>query len=66
VKSLSLAIEIDGISHEGKDLYDGERQLYLENLGLRVYRIKDSDLNKRVNNVMKDLEEYIIEEFGIK
>lgn len=38
---LMLAIEIDGISHAGKEKYDSERQTKLEKLGVRFLRFDD-------------------------
>jgi very-short-patch-repair endonuclease len=64
VKTLGLAIEIDGSSHDNKEDYDAERQAYLENLGLRVYRINDLDVKRNLSAVMTDLENYIVCEYG--
>ena len=64
VKSLSLVIEIDGSSHDNKQEYDLARQTYLEDLGLRVYRIKDAQVKKNINLVMKELEDYIVSEYS--
>ncbi|MDY7394470.1 endonuclease domain-containing protein [Aureibaculum sp. 2210JD6-5] len=65
IKSLSLIIEIDGSSHMGKEDYDAKRQLFLENLGLKFYRIEDVMVKRDLGNVMMGLEEYIIKECGI-
>jgi very-short-patch-repair endonuclease len=64
VKSLGLVVEIDGTSHEGKAFYDGKRQLFLENLGLRVFRIRDIDVKIQIHKVLKELEDYIVGEYG--
>ncbi len=64
VKTLGLVIEIDGSSHENKEEYDKKREDYLTSLGLRVYKISDSRIKHDLNNVMMELEKYIIEEFG--
>jgi very-short-patch-repair endonuclease len=66
VKTLGLVIEIDGSSHDVKIEYDAERQLYLENLGLNVYRIADIDVKKNPDIVMMDLENYIIQKYAEK
>lgn len=66
VKTLGLVIEIDGSSHDSKAEYDAERQQYLENLGLKVYRIADIDVKKDIGGVMRGLENYIIQEFAGK
>jgi very-short-patch-repair endonuclease len=66
VKTLGLVVEIDGNSHDNKAEYDAKRQLYLENLGLKVYRIQDIDVKKNLSIVMLKLEKYIVEEYGEK
>ncbi len=61
---LKFAIEVDGISHHSvvKQIYDKERQKYLESYGIRFIRITDEELvgntNKafdRIENAMKEL-----------
>lgn len=64
VKSLGLIIEIDGSSHDDKQEYDNMREEFLNNLGLHVYRISDFRVKHDLDNVMKELEHYIIQEFG--
>lgn len=63
VKNLGLAIEVDGWSHNTKIIYDEVRQKYLESLGLKVFRTTDFDVKNNLSVVMKDLEEFIIENF---
>lgn len=64
IKSLGIVIEIDGSSHNDKEEYDGKRQQFLESLDLKVYRISDFRVKNDLLNVMKELEEYIIEYFA--
>ncbi len=64
VKTLGLVVEIDGSSHDDKVEYDRIREEYLVSLGLRVYRIRDSDVKTNLEQVMRELEEYIIKEYG--
>lgn len=64
VKSLGLVIEIDGSSHDEKEVYDGTRQEYLEALGLLVFRISDFDVRNNLGWVMKELEDFIIAHYG--
>jgi very-short-patch-repair endonuclease len=64
VKTLGLVIEIDGSSHNNKEEYDQKREEYLLSFGLKVYRISDFRVKHDLNNVMKELEEYIVLEFG--
>jgi very-short-patch-repair endonuclease len=64
VKTLGLVIEIDGSSHNSKEEYDKKTEEYLLSLGLKVYRISDSRIKHDLTNVMNELEEYIVLEFG--
>ncbi len=64
IKCLGLVIEIDGSSHNNKEEYDQKREDYLISLGLKVYRISDLRVKHDLNNVMIELEKYIVEEFG--
>ena len=64
VKPLGLIIEIDGSSHNEKEEYDQKREDYFISLGLKVYRISDLRVKHDLNNVMMELEKYIIEEYG--
>lgn len=64
VKSLGLVIEIDGSSHDHKEIYDAMREDFLKNLDLHVYRISDFRVKHDLDAVMTELEAYIIQEFG--
>lgn len=64
VKSLGLVIEIDGSSHIGKEDYDAKREAYLLELGLLVYRISDTDVKYQLGIVMRQLEEFILQNFS--
>jgi very-short-patch-repair endonuclease len=66
VKKLGLVVEIDGISHVGKEDYDREREDFLISLGLRVYRIRVENIMQRMPEVMVALEDYIIGHYGIE
>ena len=65
VKTLGIVVEIDGNSHDFKEEYDEIRQKFLENLGLKVFRITDFDVKHHFSFVMKDLEDYIVHNFGV-
>ena len=65
VKTLGLIIEIDGSSHNDKEDYDNKRETYLVSLGLKVYRISDLRIKHDLGNVMEELENYIVNEFGV-
>ena len=56
---LMLAIEIDGVSHIGKEIYDNERQSKLERLGIKFLRFKDDDVFYNCDFVMKEIERWI-------
>ncbi len=58
---LMLAVEIDGISHAGKEKYDEERQVKLEKLGVRFLRFDDDDVFYNCDNVIKTIEKWIDE-----
>ena len=64
IKSLGVVIEIDGSSHNDKEDYDNKRQLFLESLDLVFYRISDYRIKNDLIDVMKDLEDFIIEKFS--
>lgn len=64
VKTLGLIIEIDGSCHDEKEVYDGIRQTYLESLNLKIFRSTDFDVKNNLALVMKELENYIIENYG--
>lgn len=64
IKSLGIVIEIDGSSHNNKEDYDIKRQQNLESLDLKIYRISDFRIKNDLANVMKELEDYIIENFS--
>jgi very-short-patch-repair endonuclease len=64
VKALGPVVEVDGRSHDNKKEYDAQRQAYLENLGLKVFRCSDIDVKKNIDSVFRELEKFIIREFG--
>ena len=64
IKGLSLIIEIDGSSHEHKQTYDKRREDYLEALGLKIYRISAQSVQYDLDAVMKELEDFIIENYS--
>ncbi|KAB1231504.1 endonuclease domain-containing protein [Chryseobacterium viscerum] len=64
VKTLGIIIEIDGSSHDEKQVYDGIREEYLESLGLLIFRITDFDVRNNLSVVMKKLEDFIMLHYG--
>ncbi len=58
---LLFAIEVDGDSHLYKYEYDVQRQESIENYGVKVLRIQDSDVKKNMFSVEMLLRETIEE-----
>ena len=52
---LMLAIEIDGCSHDEKQDYDQNRQLILENFGVKFIRFRDIDVKQQMAWVLEEL-----------
>lgn len=63
VKALGLVIEIDGEIHNFQEEYDSKRESYLKNLGLKVFRISTTKMLFDTENVIRDLEQFIITEY---
>jgi len=53
-----VVIEIDGSSHDNKEIYDGERNRYMMDLGLTVIRVSAEDVKNNLYNVMAMLNEH--------
>lgn len=66
VKTLGLVVEIDGEIHNFQEEYDEKREIYLKDLGLKVFRISTTKMLFDTENVMKDLEQFIITEYKVK
>lgn len=64
IKPLGLIIEIDGASHNEKDLYDEKREAYLKSFNLKIFRVSSLRVLHDLGNVMTELEVYIIEHFS--
>ena len=58
---LTLVIEIDGESHEGRFFNDLQRQIFLESIGLRVLRFNDEDVKSDMTNVLTAIQGWIEE-----
>lgn len=58
---LLLAIEVDGVSHFGKELYDDYRQRKLESLGVHFLRFADSDVKTNLDGIVAGIEAWIDE-----
>ena len=58
---LTLAIEIDGSSHDDKQDYDQNRQTILENLGVKFIRFRDIDVKQQMAWVLEELMICVVE-----
>lgn len=47
-----LVIEVDGSVHQGQEEYDRQREQDLENLGLRVIRFSNTEVNRNLEGVL--------------
>ena len=59
---LQLVIELDGYSHQFEEvqLKDKVKQKELENIGLTVLRFQDNEVMQDMDNVLRAIENYII------
>lgn len=64
VKTLGLIVEIDGESHNDKEAYDNKREEYLKSLGLKIFKTTNLRVLHDLDNVMKELELFIIEHYS--
>ncbi|WP_051190522.1 DUF559 domain-containing protein [Kaistella palustris] len=64
VKTLGLIVEID--TQVSNDIYkpDTKAEQYLESLGLKMFRISETDIKNNMVMIMKNLEVFIIENYG--
>lgn len=60
---LELVIELDGYSHQFEEVIkkDAVKQAALENLGLTVLRFQDGEVMNDINNVLRAIENYVLE-----
>jgi very-short-patch-repair endonuclease len=54
-KNLGIIIEIDGSSHNNKQEYDKERDLYFKSLNLTIFHIQDIEVKKNMAGVLEYL-----------
>ncbi len=61
-KDLSLAVEIDGITHDNEEAYkkDKERQEILEKMGVSFLRFNALHVVHDLTNVLRSVEHYIL------
>lgn len=65
IKTLGLIIEIDGESHNKKEQYDKTREDYLISLNLKIFKVSNFRILNDLDDVMKELEEFIINEYSL-
>ncbi|MFP9098822.1 endonuclease domain-containing protein [Flavobacterium sp. RHBU_24] len=65
IKSLCLIIEIDGTVHNEKEDYDRKRDEFLISLRLKVYRISYVRVLHDLDNVMTELEQFVIDNYSV-
>ncbi len=58
---IGLAIEIDGSSHNNKQLYDAKRQGQLEKYGVKFIRFTNDEIKQHMFSVLLALEEKVTE-----
>lgn len=51
-------------AHDFKEEYDEKRDGFLESLNLKIFKISDFRIKNDLANVMKELEDFIIENFS--
>jgi very-short-patch-repair endonuclease len=61
IKSIGLAIELDGSSHHNNVLEDGKRQSRIEELGVTFIRFSNHEVQNNMESVLKKLIEVIRE-----
>jgi len=59
---LRLVIEVDGYSHNFEETLDKdeEKEQFLKGLGIMVLRFSDDEVMKDMNNVLREIEGYIL------
>ncbi len=65
VKALGLIVEIDGSSHNDKETYDNNRESYFSSLGLVFFKVTDFRVLNDLDNVMLELEAFIILKYSV-
>tara|TARA_R110000850_G_scaffold61312_1_gene140101 strand:+ start:743 stop:1153 length:411 start_codon:yes stop_codon:yes gene_type:complete len=65
IKSLALIVEIDGSSHDNREEQDAARERFLVELGCRVLRFTAGEVLEHMDQVLRNMEEYILEHYSI-
>lgn len=56
---LKLIIEIDGAIHQYQKEYDTNRQKFLEELGLKVIRFSNDEVEDNIEHVLQTIKQFI-------
>ena len=56
----SLIVEIDGLSHNGRERYDANRDAMLCSCGFTVIRVSNEQILADINSVLMDISERIV------
>ena len=65
VRDLGLVVEVDGGYHGQRREEDAQRDAYMRSLGLQVFRVSDYDVLHNRAAVMRNLERFIVERYGV-
>ena len=65
-RSLGLVVEVDGGYHNGREEYDLNREAYMRSLGVLTFRTTDYDVIHHPDVVMRELEGFILEHYGVE
>ena len=62
-KELMLIIEVDGITHQWKEVYQKDliREQELKAVGFHIIRFDDNEILSDINNVIRAIESYIFD-----
>ena len=60
---IKLVIELDGSQHFEEDavVKDAERDKYIENYGIKIFRVQNIDVNRNFRGVCETIDNYIKE-----
>ncbi len=56
---MALVLEVDGKIHDHQKDYDIQRDLIIQQKGLRVLRIRNEEVNESINDVLSKIEKVI-------
>lgn len=65
IPNRKVVVEVDGSSHDGREVYDQRREHFLWNSGFRVARVKNSEVWNDLDGTVARIKEFV-EEYGKK